>query len=173
MLTPYEELEYLADYLPEEGEAILIHREAGELRCEPVLSGDLRDGIDDADLYGRLVQANERLNSEGIIPLWLAAIGVGSLTVGLFLLGGFGWEQWLLVPMIGLIAMFSCFQWIRRRQHRLFEKEILPQIHADLVQRGISPYSLMAGVRQHSEFRTLLDELVRWQPSKRRRREEV
>ncbi len=167
MLTPFEELEFLADYLPEEGEAVLILREAGELRCEPVHSEDLRDGINDAELYGILVQANERLNAEGGLPLWVTSIGVALTTMLLFLFAGFGWQQWLIVPMIGLLAIFGCFQWIRRRQHVLFENEILPRIHSALIRRGISPYSLMAGVRQHAEFRTLLDELVRWQPSRR------
>ena len=57
MFTPFEELEYVAEYLPEEGESVLISRKDGELVCQPWRTEGLRDGIEEAPLYGLLVQA--------------------------------------------------------------------------------------------------------------------
>lgn len=172
MLSPYEELEYLADYLPEEGETVLVTRRGGELICEPAPCGDLREGVEDVELYGRLVQANERLNGQGAFPLWMTAIGFMLACIGMFQLIGLGWSEWFVAPALGMLSLFGCFHWIRHRQHRLFEQELLPTLKAEAQARRISAYALMAGVRQHVEFRTLLDELVRWQPETAKRRVE-
>jgi hypothetical protein len=164
--SPYEELEYLAEHLPDEGEALLVRREGGELHCEPMATDSLRDGIDDVELYGRLVQANERLNSQGTLPLWSAAVGVTLLAIAIYRGFGLGWTEWFVLPMLSLLALFGCFHWIRARQRALFEREIRPAIMRELMVRNLSPYALIAGVRQHVEFRTLLDELVRWEPTR-------
>jgi hypothetical protein len=72
--------------------------------------------------------------------------------------------------------MFACFHWIRSRQHHLFSQTLLPLLKTELKRRGISSFSIVSGVRQHAELRTLLDELVRWSPvtaeSQPRRRKE-
>lgn len=168
MLTPFEELEYLADYLPEEGEAILVTRQFGELRCDPVGSDSLRDGIDDADLYGRLVQANEQLNARGVRPIWVCLLGWFWLCAAPFVVSGWGWGEWYLPVGLGLLAASICYHWIHDRQHKLFEQRIAPQLFQELGRGNISLHALVAGVRQHVEFRTLLDELVRWQPDSRK-----
>lgn len=167
MLTPYEELEYLADYLPEEGESVVVTRRGGELRCEPLSSGDLRDGIEDAELYGRLVQANEQLNAQGALPLWTTALGL--MLAGIVLFRGLhlGWGEWYLLPALGLLSLWGCFHWIRRRQQRCFDAVIRPALIRETRLRRISLFALLAGVRQHAEFRTLLDELVRSNASAR------
>lgn len=167
MLTPFEELEFLSDYLPEEGESVVVTRRGGELRCEPLTGGDLRDGIEDVELYGRLVQANERLNARGTLPLWTTALGLMLAGILLFRLIGLGWSEWYLLPALGLAALCGCFHWIRFRQQRCFETTIRPVLLREARQRRISIYALMAGVRQHAEFRTLLDELVRSEPASR------
>lgn len=165
MLTPYEELEYLADYLPDEGQAVLVTRQGGELHCEAMARDDLREGIGDVELYGRLVQANERLNAQGSLPLWVTAMTLMGAGIVLFRLAHLGWTDWFVVPALGLVSLFACFHWIRLRQHRLFESDLLPALQRDARRRKISFYALIAGVRQHAEFRTLLDELIRWQPT--------
>jgi hypothetical protein len=113
MFSPFEELEYLADYLPEEGETVLISREAGELVCQPWLQEDFRDGIDDSRLYGRLVQANERLHNAGAMPIWVTLMGLVWLAILLHGAIGLGWSHWYVVPGLGLPALFGCFHWIR------------------------------------------------------------
>ncbi|MEW4526633.1 hypothetical protein [Maioricimonas sp. JC845] len=170
MFSPFEELEYLADYLPDEGEAVVVTRQQGELVCQPWRKDDLRDGIEDADLYGMLVQANERLNTLGSTPLWASAIFLFWFAVLMHGVIGLGLQQWYLVPGVGLLVMYGCFHWIRYRQHRFFLREILPTLKSELRMRGITPYALLSGVRHHAELRTLLDDLIRWVPEPSRNR---
>jgi hypothetical protein len=165
MFSPFEELEYLADYLPEEGETVLISREAGELVCQPWLQEDFRDGIDDSRLYGRLVQANERLHNAGAMPIWVTLMGLVWLAILLHGAIGLGWSHWYVVPGLGLPALFGCFHWIRFRQHQLFRRSVLPGLQDEMARRRLPLFTLIAGVRQHAELRTLLDELVRCSPS--------
>lgn len=166
MLTPYEELEFLAEFIPDEGEAIVVTRQGGELHCEPFGDDDLRSGIEDVELYGRLVQANERLNAQGSLPLWTTAFALTAVGILLHRVVGLGWSEWYLLPAIGLLALFGCFHWIRARQRRLFDAAVRPMLLREALSRHITLYALMAGIRQHAEFRTLLDELVRWEPSR-------
>lgn len=164
MFSPYEELEYLADYLPEEGEMVLITRQSGELVCKPWSNADLRDGVDDAELYGFLVQANERLHTAGAFPLWVGLMSLVWLAIFLHGIIGLDWTRWYLTPGLSVPLLFGCFHWIRHRQRRLFVREILPHLRSELARRRISYFSLVAGVRQHGELRSLLDELVHWSP---------
>lgn len=173
MFSPYEELEYLSDYLPEEGEKILITRQSGELVCRPVGADDLRDGIDDSDLYGQLVQANERLHTAGTFPLWATLMSIVWLAILLHGVAGLGWKHWFVVPGLALPMLYGGFHWIRYRQLLCFRNEVLPSLRQELSIRSISRYSLIAGVRQHGELRTLLDELVRWSPEPAERKRET
>lgn len=166
MLTPYEELEFLSEYIPDEGESIVVTRQGGELHCEPMAEDDLRGGIEDVELYGRLVQANERLNAQGSLPLWSTAFALLGVGIVLFRIVGLGWTEWYLLPALGLFALFGCFHWIRARQKRLFDAAVRPLLLREALARHVSIYALMAGIRQHAEFRTLLDELVRWEPGR-------
>lgn len=167
MFSPYEELEYLADYLPEEGEMVVLSRESGELRCQPFRKDELREGIQDSQLYGFLVQANERLHSVGGFPLWATAIAVVWLVVILHGVMRLDWTHWYLGPGLMLPMLYACFVWIRHRQQTLFQSDILPRLQKELQIRQISFYSLVAGIRQHPEFLTLLDEIVHWSPPQR------
>jgi hypothetical protein len=164
MLTPFEELEYLAEFIPDEGESVMISRQGGELHCEPVGDDDFRSGVEDVELYGRLVQANERLNAQGSVPLWTTAFALVAVAILIYRIVGLGWSEWYLFPALGLAALFGCFHWIRARQRRLFDLTIRPMLQREAMARHVTLYALMAGVRQHAEFRTLLDELVRWEP---------
>jgi hypothetical protein len=164
VFSPFEELEHLADYLPEEGESVRLTRRNGELVCEPCGAESLRDGIEDSRLYGQLVQANERLSGLALLPLWAGGILVFWTFVALFTVGGLRWESWFLVPGLGLVALWGCFQWIRWRQHRVFQREIWPALESELRRRGLHLHALIGGVRQHTELQTLLDELVRPRP---------
>lgn len=165
MFSPYEELEYVSDFLPDEGEAVIISREGGELVCKPWQRDELRDGIDDADLYGRLVHANERLAAAHSLPLWCGVIGLIWLAIGLH--GGLGlsWGYWYLVPGISFPAMYGFRWWGRQRQTDVFSQHVLPSLRTEIARRRISPYALIGGIRQHPELRSLLDELIRWSPA--------
>lgn len=162
MLSPFEELEYLSDYLPEEGEAVIVSRQAGELVCEPFQPESLRDGISDPRLYGVLVQANERLNALGALPIWAMTIGFFWLCAGLAFSGVLSWQQWFFVPGVALVMLPMCIGWIRQRQHRMFRRDIVPLLEGVLRAHRIDPHSFLGAVRQHAEMRTLMDEVIRW-----------
>lgn len=164
MFSPYEELEYLSDYLPDEGESVLVSRESGELVCKPYQPDDLRSGIQDSQLYGFLVQANERLNLAGTTPLWAAGLAIIWLAILLHGVVGLGWDHWYVVPGSSFAIIYGSFLWIKQRQAACFRKTILPQLQFELRRHRISFYSLVAGIRQHEEFRCLLDEIVHWSP---------
>lgn len=162
MLSPFEELEYLSDYLPEEGEAVIVSRSAGELRCEPFQTESLREGISDPRLYGVLVQGNERLNALGALPIWTSLISFFWLCAGLGISGWLTWQQWFFVPGVALVLLPACIAWIRARQQRLFTREILPLLEGVMRAHRMDPHAFLGAVRQHPEMRTLLDELIRW-----------
>ncbi|WP_417850551.1 hypothetical protein [Thalassoglobus sp.] len=166
MFSPYEELEYLSDYLPEEGEAVLVVRESGELICKPWSQDDLREGIHDSQLYGMLVQANERLSSVGTTPLWVAGIALVWLAIVVHGLLGVGWDRWYLIPGCSIPVLYGALYWMKKRQQAYFQNAILPMLQTELRNRQTPFYSLVAGIRQHEEFRCLLDEIVHWSPLK-------
>ena len=157
MSTPFEELEYLSEYLPDEGESVLISRKDGELVCQACGAEGLRDGIDEAELYGLLVECNERLSMRAAQPLWVTSLVAFAGLVAVFTLGGLGWTSWFLVPGAVFLALWVCYGWIRMRQLKLFNRDLRPRIDAALVERQITRHSLIAGLRQHVELRTLLD----------------
>lgn len=161
MTTPFEELEYLADYLPDEGEAVLVTRKQGELVCEAFQRDGETPGISDPEFYGRLVQANERLNSAGAKPIWCCLLLLFWACVTGHTLSGFGWSGWYLDVGLALGAVALCFQWIRARQAKLFHREIAPMLNWQLRQRFMDKYVLIGVIRHQPELRTLLDEMVR------------
>ena len=143
---------------------IVLSREAGELRCKPFRKDELREGIQDSQLYGFLVQSNERLHSAGALPLWATAIGMVWLIILIHGILRLDWTYWYLSPGMMLPMLYACFVWIRHRQQTLFQSVVLPQLQAELQNRQIPFFSLVAGIRQHPEFQTLLDEIVHWSP---------
>ena len=160
MATPFEELEYLSDYLPDEGESVLISRRDGELVCLSCASDGMRDGIADPELYGLLVECNERLSMRAGQPLWVTSFAAFAGLVMLFTVGGLGWSSWFVVPGAVFVGLWICYSWIRARQLRLFVHELRPRIEVALDDRAIDTHALIAGMRQHVELRTLLDLVI-------------
>jgi hypothetical protein len=166
MFSPYEELEYLQDFLPSEGESVLVTRQHGELVCKPWSQDALRNGIEEAELYGRLVQANERLAATYAWPMWMGTIVLFWFAVGLHVGLGLNWTYWSLTPALALPVYYFALTWGRMREQELFRKEILPGLRHEMALRGISYFELVAGVRQHAELRNLLDELIQRNPQR-------
>lgn len=167
MLSPFEELEYLADYLPDEGEKIIVSRESGELICVPFNNtSDLRDGVDDSELYGLLVQSNEHLTRCNLLPLLLAASLVFWSTIFVHGIMDVSMKRWYLIPGLAFLSLYAALYWGKVRQHQLFYTTLLPRIKIELVRRKIKPLSLLAGVRQHGELQTLFNELSTWMPDR-------
>lgn len=163
MSSPYEEIEFLAQCLPDDGESVLVSRRDGELVCEawPQDSELLAEGIFDPVLYGRLVQANERLVALGSRPLWTCGLIAVWGCILLHRITGDSWQSLLLDCGLFLSAVAVCFVWIRERQRRAFRLEIRPVLDRWLAERGYDRFAVLGAVRQHPELRTLLDELAR------------
>lgn len=161
MSTPFEELEQLADFLPEEGESLVVSRRDGELVCQPVYAESYRDGIADAELYGRLVLANERLNGLNAVPFWSCFLAAVGLCLALFEWTEFGWNQWYLSVAVGAIAVLSGSTWAAYRRRKFYREGVRSMLDSQMRRRHLSRYALVGAIRQHPELSTLLDELSR------------
>ena len=74
-MTPYEEIEQLAELLPDEGESIFVQRKDGRLHVHPAIVDDMRGQPDD-QLMQSIVAANLKLMQFDLC-LWVSiAIGV-------------------------------------------------------------------------------------------------
>jgi len=162
MFTPFEELEYLAEYLPEEGESVVVTRRHGELVCEAGQRDCQRQALLDSALYGRLVQANERLTATGVFPTCSSVLLAFWGCAAVHKLGGVGWQGWYLDLGILLAIFFGCLAWVRARQSRLFHQEIRPMLTWQLRKSRTDAFALLGEVRRHPELRTLMNELWRW-----------
>ncbi len=164
MFTPFEELEYLAEYLPEEGESVIVSRRHGELVCEPFVREDVtsRRLLDDPVLTGRLIQANERLRSVSVFPVVASAFVTYLAAVVLAEVVGVGWSGWYWY--LGLVGagLVGTAAWVRRRRCRLFRSLIRPMLTWQLKRHHADAYALLAEVRGQPELRALADELWRW-----------
>jgi hypothetical protein len=161
MNTPFEELEYLADFLPEEGESMVVSRRGGELVCQPVQTENYRDGIADAELYGRLVLANERLNGLAVVPFWSCLFAALGCCVILFEWTDMGWNGWYLALAAAATAVLGGGAWAAQRRRRFYQKVVRAMLDNQMRRRHINRYALVGAIRQHPELSTLLDELSR------------
>jgi hypothetical protein len=160
--TPFEELEYLVDYLPEEGESILVTRRNGELQCEASQALGHADPIEHPVLYGMLVQMNERLAALCYLPASTAILvwfGICSLTEAM---SGIGLPGWYLYFGLGLLSMFLSIAWVEYRQRQLFNRELFPQLVRKIRGMGLDHYSVVGSLRHHSELRTLFRQLAQF-----------
>jgi hypothetical protein len=161
MSTPFEDLEYLADYLPEEGESVVVSRRGGDLVCQPVHAESYRDGIADAELYGRLVLANERLNGLSAVPYWSCLFAAVGFCLALFGWTDVGWNGWYLALAVIATAVLGGSTWAAQRRRRFYQEDVRAMLDSQMRRRQINRYVLVGAVRQHPELSTLLDELSR------------
>ena len=67
MNNPYEDLEYLAEFLPEEGESVIVTRRRGQLVCESYFethaTPPAQAGLIDREFYGRLTTIETSLQT--------------------------------------------------------------------------------------------------------------
>ncbi|KAA0140927.1 MULTISPECIES: hypothetical protein [Gimesia] len=161
MSTPFEELEYLADFLPEEGESVIVSRNHGELVCENFQKERPLDEMASPEFYGHLVHANERLNALVARPVWIALLTWFWACVLIHRQMELSWDGWYLDLGLGLVAMAVCYAAIRFRQDRYFKDEVRPTLNRQMYGSNLSKYALVGVIRQRPELRTLLDTLSR------------
>jgi hypothetical protein len=161
MSTPFEELEYLTDFLPDEGESVVVSRRGGELVCQPVQGESYRDGIADAELYGRLVLANERLNGLNAVPFWSCLFAAAGFCLALFEWTDVGWNGWYLALAVAATAVLAGSLWAGHRRRKFYQEDVRAMLDNQMRRRQINRYALVGAIRQHPELSTLLDELSR------------
>mgnify|MGYP003630157244 FL=1 len=161
MSTPFEELEYLADFLPDEGESVLVSRSQGELVCENFQKDRSLDEMASPEFYGHLVHANERLNALVARPVWIATLVWFWVCVLIHKTLVLGWGGWYLDLGLGLIAMAASYAAIRLRQDHYFKQEVRPTLNRQMYGSNLSKYALVGVIRQRPELRTLLNTLSR------------
>lgn len=161
MSTPFEELEYLSDFLPDEGESLVVSRRGGELVCQPLQPESYRDGISDAELYGRLVLANEHLNGLNSLPFWSCLFAATGVCLALFEWTDIGWNGWYLALAVVAMAAVGGSVWAAQRRRRFYQEFVRAMLDSQLRRRQINRYVLVGAIRQHPELSTLLDELSR------------
>ncbi|MFH1303129.1 MAG: hypothetical protein ABIK07_18865 [Planctomycetota bacterium] len=161
MSTPFEELEYLADFLPDEGESVLVSRSQGELVCENFQKDRSLDEMASPEFYGHLVHANERLNSLVARPVWIATLVWFWVCVLMHESLELGWGGWYLDLGLGLVAIAASYAAIRLRQDRYFKQEVRPTLNRQMYGSNLSKYALVGVIRQRPELRTLLNTLSR------------
>lgn len=161
MASPFEELEYLVDYLPAEGEAVLVRRRGGELVCE-AYQREARPGPPlEPELYGRLVQANERLAACAIVPIWTCLLVLFWSCVAVHYVARLDWHGWVYDAILATTLLPICVVWIRRRQRTVFRKQVWPMFDWQVRRRGVDRYAVLGLMRQHNELNTLANELSR------------
>jgi len=161
MSTPFEDLEFIADYLPDEGESVVVSRRNGELVCQSVSATNGQEGISDAELYGRLVLANERLGRLSVVPVWICLLGAFALCVAFFHLSQVGWQGWYVAVGVAAITALLGSTWVAILRARLFRREIVPMLDNQMRRRGFNRFALVGAIRQHPELGALLTELAR------------
>ena len=167
MRTPYEELEYLSDFLPDEGESVVVTRRSGELHCESMI-GESNASVEpliQSDFYGRLVTANEQLKQLAIAPVASSVIFAFSGCVGIHRLGGIGISGWYLDVGLLLLTVIGCLAWIRQRQVYVYRTQIHLTVERELIRTGLDRFRLIGAVRHQPELKTLFRHLALSVPS--------
>lgn len=167
MTSPFEELEYLAEFLPEEGESVLVTRRRGELVCEsyqePRDNSEPRlEGISDSTQYGRLLHARTRMSTSYWPIVGVAVLVAYWSCLAVHLITGLGWSGWYLDVGICLVTACAVFMLVHLQNWKRFEVDVLPAIHQVLADSDMDRYELLTALQQHRELRPLVWYLSRW-----------
>ncbi len=163
MRTPFEELEYLADFLPDEGESVVITRRHGELVCEAYpRETPTPKGLDDPEFFGRLVQANEQLRALAWLPLGCGMLAAFWGMLVFHLVTGFGWSMWYCDVAIAMLVGAGALLIVRTRREAFFHNVIRPMLAWQMRRCRIEKYALLGEVRRRPELKALWSELWRW-----------
>lgn len=170
MGSPYEELEYLANYLPDEGESVVVTRRSGELVCErpssfqerhqPTPPQQTANEIAHPEFDGRLIQANARLRYLAVLPIWTCAIVSFWTCVLLHTASEFG--TWYGYCGVLFITFPATHLWIRVRRSRLVRTELRAMLAWQLRRWRLDRFAAMSQMQGRPELRDLQAELLRW-----------
>ncbi len=164
MNNPFEDLEYLADFLPEEGESVIMSRRRGQLICETYLEPApvVPPGIIDRELFGRMTTINTRLKNLKIGPILIAVLGSYWMCVTMHRVFTLGWSGWYLDLGLGLLIGISCYLYVQFRQRKYFLEIVCPIMKQLMRDHQLEKYSLIAYLSQHQNLSSLASAFTRW-----------
>jgi len=166
MNNPYEDLEYLAEFLPDEGESVVITRRRGQLVCESYLDSlptpAASSGLVDRELYGRLTMVDTRLRLLWQTPVIIAVLSFYWLSVLTHRLLAVGWTGWYLDLGLALILGVAGYALIQHRRRRYFLDTVCPLLQKWMLDHQIDKYTLIAWLTTHRNLSALKSALTRW-----------
>ncbi len=166
MNSPFEDLEYLADFLPEEGESVIVSRRRGQLVCEsysePTPFSPAPTGRIDRELFGRMTTMNTRLRNLQIGPILVTLLSCYWLCVIMHRFFALGWAGWYLDLGLALLMGVSCYLYVQFRQRKYFLEMVCPLMKQLMMDHQLEKYSLIAYLAQHRNLSTLACAFTRW-----------
>ncbi|MBB03791.1 MAG: hypothetical protein CMJ47_14195 [Planctomyces sp.] len=167
MNNPYEELEYLADFLPDEGESVIVSRRRGQLVCESYFepmtsSSNTQSQQIDRELYGRLSTVESRLRLLWQTPAMVSVLSFYWVCVVLHRVFELGWSAWYLDLGLGMMILVGCYQYVQYQRRRYFLESVCPALQKWMVEHQLDKYTLIAWLTAHRNLSTLRDALTRW-----------
>ncbi|MBL4886051.1 MAG: hypothetical protein JKY95_16145 [Planctomycetaceae bacterium] len=166
MNSPFEDLEYLADFLPEEGESVLMTRRRGQLVCEtyiePASSQAASTASVDRELFGRMTTISARLNQLKTGPILVTVLSYYWMCVLMHRTLNLGWSGWYLDLGLGLLLGVSCYLFVQFRQRKYFLEIVCPLMKQLMQDHQLDKYSLIAYLSQYRNLTTLASAFTRW-----------
>ncbi len=166
MNNPYEDLEYLAEFLPEEGESVIVTRRRGQLVCESYFethpTPPAQAGLIDREFYGRLTTIDTRLRILWHTPAIIAVLTYYWACVAFHRGFGLGWSAWYLDLGLALIVGVTCLGYIQQRRKHYFLNAICPALQKWMIDHQLDKYTLIAWLATHRNLATLRQALTRW-----------
>lgn len=166
MNNPYEDLEYLAEFLPEEGESVVISRRRGQLVCEsyfePMSGYTPQQSLVDRELYGRLAVVNARLQAQWQTPALITALLFYWLSVASYRLAGLNWSAWQHGLGLAIVMAFACYVYVQWSTRRYFVSQVCPQLQKWMSEHQLDKYTLIAWLTMHRNLSALRRALTYW-----------
>lgn len=167
MNNPYEDLEYLSEFLPEEGESVIISRRRGQLVCESYLEpmhSQYTNGpaLIDRELYGRLTMADTRLRVIWQAPAIVAVLTFYLMSLTVHRMLSVGWSGWYLDLGLALLIGVTCYHFIQSQRRRYFLTTVCPALQKWMLDHQLDKYTLIAWLTMHRNLSALKEALTRW-----------
>ncbi len=174
-MTPYEEIESIADFLPDEGKSVTLTRRKGQLVVEDLSSR--RQHQDDVNrerqlaakqklaeetLIGHLVQSKERLQHASLRTPVVFLVMTYAICVGLHMY--YGWSAINFPVVLSVIFFSGLAYWCneQREVKRRFIYQVCPELDRVLTERNVDKFQLLGILKRDPEMAPLTRAISRW-----------
>ncbi len=175
-MTPYEEIESLADLLPDEGEKVTISRQHGELIVEATTAQKqqfdqaivqerlliAKQRVAEETLLGHLIEANERLQSYSLKSFLFTVITAYASCLLVNYYSNFSTFTWAVDIGIALFFLAGYLLNERSELKKRFVYQVCPPLDKVLMERNIDKYQLLGIMKSHADLTPLARAISRW-----------